>query len=153
MSTELRVTGAAIEEVAAEAAKTARKVTAGPVRSARKHVKGIERRGTRVARRINRRFSEQVHALAPEKVTVWGLKLNGKLPERAAVKGLHLVKVQARRQDGMGVVAKRTLHMLNTSFRTIARVATRFEQASELTPRRTATVKAARPRAARRSAA
>ena len=150
MSTELRETAAAIEEVASEAAKTARKVASGPVRSARRHVKGFERRSTRVARRINRRFNAQVQALAPEKVTVWGLELNTKLPEKAALKGLHLVKVQARRQDNMGEVAKRTLHMLNQSFKTIARVATHLEQASELTPRHVAVKPAARPRVARR---
>ena len=135
MSTELKETAEVIEEIAT---------------SARKQVRGFERRSTRAARRINRRINAQVRSLAPEKLNVWGLELNSKLPEKAAVKGLHLVRLQARREDRMGVVAKRTLHMLNTSFKTIVRVATRFEQASELAPRHAATVKpAARPRARR----
>jgi len=88
MSTELKETAEVIEEIAT---------------SARKQVRGFERRSTRAARRINRRIN-----------------------------------------------AQRTLHMLNTSFKTIVRVATRFEQASELAPRHAATVKpAARPRARR----
>lgn len=152
MSTELRDTAAAIEEVAAEAAKAARKAASGPVRLARRRVRVIERRGTRAARRINRRFNAQVHAIAPEGVKVWGLEVNAKLPERAAIKGLHLVKAQARRQDRMGEVAKRTLHMLNLSFKNIVRLATHLEQASELTPHHKATVKpAARPKASRRT--
>jgi hypothetical protein len=135
MSTELKETAEVIEELAT---------------SARKQVRGFERKSTRAARRINRRFNAQVRSLAPEKVNVWGLELNSKLPEKAAVKGLHLVRLQARREDRMGVVAKRALHMLNTSFKTIVRVATRFEQASELTPHHAAAVKpAARPRARR----
>ncbi|HYM67425.1 MAG TPA: hypothetical protein VEW68_09055 [Patescibacteria group bacterium] len=152
MSTELRETAAAIEEVAAEAAKTARKVASGPVRSARRQVRVIERRGTRVARRINRRFNAQVRAIAPEGVTVWGLELNGRLPERAAVKGLHQIRVQAHREDRMGEVAKRALHMLNRGFKTIVRVATHLEEASELTPHHAAAVKPSRPRVARRRA-
>jgi hypothetical protein len=46
----------------------------------------------------------------------------------------------------VGDVAKRTLRIFNGSFKTIARTATRFEQATELTPHRTP---AARPAVAR----
>jgi len=149
MATELRETAAAIEEVAAGTAKAARKAAARPIRTARKHVRVIERRGVRAARRINRQFSTQVRAMRPE-VQIWGLDVNGMLPEKAAVKGLHLVKVQARRHGRRGEIAKRALHMLNVSFKTIARVATRFEQASELTPHPVAAVRPARSRASRR---
>ena len=69
----------------------------------------------------------------PGKITVFGIEVNGKLPEKIAVKGLHMVKLQARRGDVVGDVAKRTLRIFNGSFKTIARTATRLEQASELT--------------------
>jgi|SRR5579864_1252475 len=132
MSTEFTDTATAVEEVALGAAKTAAEVASDPVRSARKQFKGLERKGAPVARRVNRR----INALIPDRLTIMGLEVNGKLPEKVAIKGIHLVKVQARRQDVVGDVAKRTLRIFNSSFKTIARTATRFEQASELTTRR-----------------
>jgi len=53
--------------------------------------------------------------------------------------------------DVVGDVAKRTLRIFNGSFKTIARTATRFEQATELTPHRATTVKAAARKTARRT--
>ena len=92
-----------------------------------------------------------------EKVTVWGVEVNGKLPEKVAIKGLHLVKLQARRQDVVGDVAKRTLRIFNGSFKTIARTATRLEQATSLAPRHETVAKPSvvkpRRRTARRHAA
>jgi hypothetical protein len=64
----------------------------------------VEERAPAV-RRVNRRLD----ALIPDKVTLFGLEINGHLPEKMAVKGLQLVKVQARREDVVGEVAKRTL--------------------------------------------
>jgi hypothetical protein len=65
--------------------------------------------------------------------------------------------VQARRRDVIGGVAKQTLRIFNGSFKTIARTATRLEQATELAPRREAdrstTARRARKRPARRQAA
>jgi hypothetical protein len=90
--------------------------------------------------------------MLPEKVTILGVELNRKLPEKLAVKGLHLVKLQARRQDVVGDVAKRTLRVFNGSFKTIARTANRLEQATELTAPRQATVRAATRRPRRRTA-
>jgi len=107
-----------------------------------------ERKGTPAVRRINRR----INALLPDRVKVFGVEVNEKLPEKLAVKGLQLVKVQARREDVVGDVAKRTLRIFNGSFKTIARTATRLEQASELTPRRPAESKPAARRARGRSA-
>jgi hypothetical protein len=148
MSTEFGDTATAVEEVAVGAVRSAAEVASDPIRSARKQVKSFERKGAPVVRRINRRLS----AMIPEKVHVFGLDVNGKLPEKLAIKGLQMVKVQARRQDPVGGVAKRTLRIFNTSFKTIARVATRLGQASELTQNSKAQ---ARPtgRAARRRAA
>jgi hypothetical protein len=138
MSTEIKLgdTATTVEEVAIGAAKTAAEVASDPIGSARKQVKGLGRKGAPTARKVNRRFNARLNALLPEKMTIWGMELNGKLPEKVAIKGLHLVKVQARRQDAVGDVAKRTLRIFNGSFKTIARTATRLEQATELAPHR-----------------
>jgi len=50
------------------------------------------------------------------------------------LRGLHQIKSQAKRPDAIGKAAKRTLRLFNRSFKTVARVATRFENASEITP-------------------
>jgi hypothetical protein len=125
-------TATTVAEVAFGAAKTVAEVASDPIGSARKQVKGLERKGTPAARRVNRRFNARLNALMPERFAVWGVEVNGKLPEKVAIKGLHLVKVQARRQDVVGDVAKRALRMFNGSFKTIARTATRLESATAL---------------------
>ena len=149
MSTEIKFGDAAtmVEEVAIGAAQTAAEVASDPIGSARKSVRGFERKGASTARKVNRRFNARLNAILPEKVTLWGIEVNEKLPEKVAIKGLQLVKVQARRQDMVGGVAKRTLRIFNGSFKTIARTATRLEQATELTARRET---AAKPVAARK---
>src|SRR5437879_2091399 len=129
MNAEFASTATAVEEVAAGVARSAAEVVSDPVRSARRQVRAFERKGTPVVRRINRRLN----ALLPDRLKVFGLDVNGKLPEKVAIKGLQLVKVQARRPDVVGDIAKRTLRIFNGSFKTIARTATRLEQASELT--------------------
>ena len=142
-----------VEEVAVGAAESAAELARNPLRSARKQVKGFERKGAPTVRRINRRLS----ALLPEKMTVFGMEVNGKLPEKVAFKGLQMVKLQAKRKDVVGDVAKQTLKIANGSFKTIARTATRLEQATELTARRNGESRpAARPsrrRSAKRRAA
>ena len=148
MSTEFSDTATAVQEVAVGAAQAAAEVASDPIGAARKQVRSFERKGTPAVRRINRRLN----ALLPEKVKFLGVEVNGKLPENLAIKGLHLVKVQARRQDMVGDVAKRTLRIFNGSFKTIARTATRLEQATELSPRREAVRKPAVKRAGRRTA-
>jgi hypothetical protein len=162
MSTETKFGEAAttVEEVAFGAAKTAAEVASDPIGSARKQVKGFERKGAPTARKLNRRFNARLNAILPEKVTLFGLEINQKLPEKVAIKGLHLVKLQAHRADMVGDVAKRTLRIFNGSFKTIARTASRLEQATQLTPRREPAAKPAfktarttRRRTARRRAA
>ena len=132
MSTDFSETATAVEEVAIGAAKSAVEVATDPVGTARKQVRNFERKGAPTVRRINRRLN----AFVPDKMTLWGLEINGRLPEKMAIKGLHLVKLQAKRQDMVGGVAKRTLRIFNGSFKTIAQTAARLEQATELTPRR-----------------
>jgi hypothetical protein len=165
-------TATTVEEVAFGAARTVAEVASDPIGSARKQVKGLERKGTPAARRVNRRFNARLNAatapakgaaktinasltkaakraekvangLLPERITVWGVDVNGKLPEKVAIKGLHLVKVQARRQDVVGDVAKRALRIFNGSFKTIAKTATRLEVATQLTPKSPAATKPA----------
>ena len=152
MSTEIKFGEAAtmVEEVAIGAAQTAAKVASDPIGSARKSVRGFEKKGAPTARKVNRRFNARLNAILPEKVTLWGIEVNEKLPEKVAIKGLHLVKLQARRQDMVGDVAKRTLRIFNGSFKTIARTATRLEQATSLTPHRTTAAKPAVKRQPRR---
>jgi hypothetical protein len=159
MSNEFSDTATTVEEIAVGAAKTAAEVASDPIGTARKQVKGFERKGAPTVRRINRRFNarfnarlnERLNAIVPDKVTILGYELDGKLPEKVAIKGLHLVKLQARRQDVVGDVAKRTLRIFNASFKTIVRTATHLEQASELTTHRPVAAKpVARTRRPRR---
>jgi len=149
MSTDFSDTATAVEEVAVGAAQAAAEVASDPMRAARRQVRNLERKGTPAVRRINRRLN----ALIPDRVVVFGLEVNERLPEKLAIKGLQLVKVQARRQDLVGGVAKRTLNAVNGSFKTIARAATRLEQASELSQPRPAVHKTAGRRTSRRRAA
>jgi hypothetical protein len=171
-----------VAEVAIGAAKTAAEMASDPIGSARKQVKGLERKGTPTARKVNRRFNARLNAatapakdaaktinlnlgkaakeaekvasrLLPSQVNVWGIEVNGKLPENLAVKGLHVVKARAQRRDAVGSAAKRALRIFNGSFKTIARVATRLEHASDVTaPRAAASKPAARTRRPRRQA-
>ena len=148
MSTDITST---VEEVAFGAAKAAREVAADPIGSARKQVKGLERKGTPSARKANRRLSARINAAtAPAKDAVMGFAETASnvaselLPERIAIKGIHLVKVQARRQDPVGDVAKRALRIFNGSFKTVARVASRLERATELPSRPSATASKSR---------
>ena len=155
MSTETTFADAAttVQEVAFGAAQAAAEVASDPIGSARKQVKGFEKKGAPAARKLNRRFNARLNAILPEKVKLWGIEVNDKLPEKVAIKGLQLVKVQARRQDVVGDVAKQTLRIFHGSFKTIARTATRLEQATSLTPARTAAAKPAVKRQPRRRTA
>ena len=151
MSAEFSDTATAVEEVAVGAAQAAAEVATDPIGAARKQVRSFERKGTPAVRRINRRLN----ALIPQKVSILGVEVNDRLPEKLAIKGLHMVKVQARRQDMVGGVAKRTLRIFNGSFKTIAKTATRLEQASDPMPqaRPAARTVARSRRTARRRAA
>src|SRR3984893_1191466 len=148
MSTDMTST---VEEVAFGAANAARELASDPIGSARKQVKGLERKGTPTARKVNRQLTAQFKAAtAPAKDAAKGIAQTAEriagdlLPERIALRGLQLVKVQAKRQDPMGDVAQRTLKIFTGSFKTIARVATRLERASELPVRSAAAPKKAR---------
>jgi hypothetical protein len=133
MSTDIREITDRVEGVAFGAANAAAKVAADPMGTVRKQMKGLERRGTRAAHRVNRRLNARIGAAAVPARDAF--KTISGTPEKYALRGLRLVKVQARRPDMMGEVAKNALRFFHGSFKTIARVATRLEAASELTPR------------------
>ncbi|TAN31541.1 hypothetical protein EPN29_12860 [bacterium] len=141
-----------IADTAQDAAPTVAEASV-PIGSARQRGKGLGRKGAPTAGPVNRRVNARLNAILPERQTLWGVELNGKLPEKVAIRGLHLVKLQARRQDVVGDVAKRTLRIFNGSLKTIARTATRLEQASELAPRREAAARRPRRRAVKRRSA
>ncbi len=157
MSTDVKDITDTVEEIAFGAAETAAEVASNPIGSMRRQVKGLERKGRPAARKVNRRINSQIDAAtAPAKdafktISKTAERVAGELmPEKVAIKGLRLVKVQARRPDVVGDVAKRTLRFFNRSFKTVARVANRLESASELTPH--ASAAATKPAATRRPA-
>ncbi|HEX2647893.1 MAG TPA: hypothetical protein VHO95_11755, partial [Candidatus Dormibacteraeota bacterium] len=78
MSTQFSDTATTVEEIAVGAAKTVADVASDPAGTARKQVKSFERKGAPVVRRINRRLT----AMIPDKVTLFGVDVNGKLPEK-----------------------------------------------------------------------
>lgn len=146
MSTDVREITDTVEEVAFGAAETAAEVASDPIGTVRKQVKGLERKGTPAARRINRKINSQIDsATAPARDAFKTISktaervVNELMPEKVAIKGLRLVKVQAKRPDMVGDVAKTTLRFFNRSFKTVARVANRLESASELAPHAPAT--------------
>ena len=152
MSTDIST----VEEVAFGAARTAAELASDPIASARRQVKGLKRKGAPTARKVNRQLNEQISAAtAPAKDAVKEFAKTAEkvaadlLPERIAMRGLHLVKAQAKRQDQVGDVAKGALKMFNGSFKTIARVASRLQKASELPVRSAAAPR--KGRSARRS--
>ena len=142
MSTDVSVMTDTVEEIAFGAAETAAEVASDPVGAMRRQAKNFERKGRPAARRVNRQINRQIeYATAPAKdafktVTKTAARVSRELePEKVAMRGLRLVKHQAKREDMIGDVAKQTLKLMNRSFKTVARVAGRFESASELTPR------------------
>ena len=162
MSTDVRDMTDTVEEVAFGAAEAAVEVAADPIGAVRRQVKGLEKKGTPAARKVNRRINHQIeYATAPAKdafktITRTAERVAGELdPQKVVIKGLRLVRVQAKREDVVGDVAKQTLKFFNRSFKTVARVATRLETASELAPRattqHTTTRRPARPTRTRRT--
>jgi len=158
MSTDINST---VEEVAFGAARAAAEVASDPVGSTRKRLKGLERKGTPTARKVNRQLADQIDsATAPARNLAKGITDAATsmavelVPERIVLKGLQLVKVQARRQDPVCDVAKRALTIFNGSFKIVARVASRLERASQPPVRQPATAsksRTARRRSTRRS--
>lgn len=149
MSTDVSEMTDTVEQVAFGAAEAAAEVAADPIGAVRRQVRSFEKKGTPAARRVNRKLNRQIdYATAPAKdaiktVTKTASKTAARVateldPQKVAIRGLRMVKVQAKRDDMVGDVAKQTLKFFNRSFKTVARVAVRLENASDLTPRTTA---------------
>jgi hypothetical protein len=145
MSTDVKEMTDTVEQVAFGAAEAAAELASDPIGAVRRQVKGFEKKGTPTARKINRRINKQIdYATAPAKdafktISKTAERMAGELdPQKVVIRGLRLVKVQAKREDMVGDVAKQTLRFFNRSFKTVARVATKLENASDLSPRSTA---------------
>jgi len=157
MSTDIKDITDTVEEVAFGAAETAAEVASHPIGSVRRQVKSLERKGTPTARKLNRRVNARIDAAtepardAFKMISKTAARVADELvPEKVMLRSLRQIKSQAKRPDAIGKVAKRTLRLFNKSFKTVARVATRFESASEIAP---ASRPAAKPATTRRRAA
>ncbi len=149
MSTDVSEMTDRVEEVAFGAAEAVAEVASDPVGAVRRQVKSFEKKGTPTARKA----APAVDAFKTVRKTAvkTASQVAGQLdPEKVVIRGLRLVKVQAKREDVVGDVAKQTLKFFNRSFKTVARVATKFENASEVAPR-TAPERSTTRRPARRS--
>jgi len=160
MSTDIKDITDTVEEVAFGAAEAAAEVASNPIGSVRRQVKSLERKGTPTARKVNRRVNASIDAAtepardAFKVISKTAAKVADELvPEKVVLRGLRQIKSQARRPDAIGKVAKRTLRLFNKSFKTVARVANRFENASEITPVSKPAAKRATTRRTRRRAA
>jgi len=158
MSTDIKDISDTVEEVAFGAAETAAEVASDPIGSVRKSVKGLEKKGTPAARRINRKVNARFSAVAePAQDAFKSIRKSASrtaasvadklVPEKVVLRGLRQIKHQAKRSDIVGDAAKGTLKFFNRSFKTVARMATRFENASDMTP----ASKPASPASTRRS--
>ncbi len=152
MSTDVSEMTDTVEEVAFGAAEAAAEVAADPVGAVRRQVKSLEKKGTPAARRVNRRINRQLeYATAPAKdafktVTKTAARMRSELdPEKVAIRGLRLVRHQAKRDDMVGDVAKQTLRFFNRSFKVVARVAVKLDNASDLNPRTTERITTQKP--------
>ena len=168
MSTDIKEITDTVEQVAFGAAETAAQVASDPIGSVRRQVKGLERKGTPAARKVNRRVNARWNAAAEpargafkvigktaNTVQKSAVNVAGELvPEKVVLRGLRQIKSQAKRPDMVGDAAKRTLKFFNRSFKSVVRVATRFENASELAPAsKPATTRRPATRRSRRRAA
>jgi len=145
MSTDTKYMTDTVEQVAFGAAETVAEVASDPIGSVRRQVKNLEKKGTPTARRINRKVNTRVSAVAEpardafQTISKTASKAAGKVaeelvPEKIVMRGLRQMKQTAKRPDVAGFAAKRTLRFFNRSFKTVARYAAKFENASELTP-------------------
>jgi hypothetical protein len=114
-------------DTATGAAVEAAEVISDPAGSASRQVHRLERSGAPV----NRRLRRQVRRAAEQAVGTTGKLLNGSFTEDLVLRGLHLVKDQARRGDLVGFAAYRSLELLHGGFGSAARSLSRFQDASQ----------------------
>jgi hypothetical protein len=108
------VTGAAVT-----VAENVTRTVSHPVREARK----IERRGAAA----NKRFGKDVAGLMVDTVEV----IDAMMPEKVALRGIHVIKDRARRKDLIGDVAYRTLELVNGGLEAVLGTLNRLERATE----------------------
>ena len=108
------VTGAAVT-----VAENVTRAVNHPVREARK----IERRGAAA----NKRFGKDVAGLMEDTVEV----IDAMMPEKVALRGIHVIKDRARRKDLIGDVAYRTLELVNGGLEAVLGTLNRLERATE----------------------
>jgi hypothetical protein len=152
MSTDVSEMTDRVEEVAFGAAGAVAEVASDPVGAVRRQVRSFEKKGTPTARKVNRSINRQFdYAAAPAKeafktVSKTAARVRSEMdPEKVAIRGLRLVRRQAKREDVVGDVAKQTLRFFNRSFKTVARVAVRLDNASDVNPRTTERITTQRP--------
>lgn len=114
-------------DAATGAAVEAAEVISDPAGSATREVRRLERTGAPV----NRRLQRQVRRAAEQAVGNTGKLLKGSFTEDLVVRGLRLVKNQARRGDLVGFAAYRSLELLHGGFGSAARSLSRFQDASQ----------------------
>jgi gas vesicle protein len=115
----------AVDTATGAAVEVAEAVT-DPAGSATRQVRRLERAGAPV----NRRLEGQVRRVAERAADTTAKLLDGSLTERFVVRGLRLVKEQARREDLVGLAAYRSLELLHGGFGNAARSLSRFQDAS-----------------------
>jgi hypothetical protein len=108
------VTGAAVT-----VAENVTRTVSHPVREARK----IERRGAAA----NKRFGKDVAGLMEDTVEA----IDAMMPEKVALRGIHVIKDRARRKDLIGDVAYRTLELVNGGLEAVLGTLNRLERATE----------------------
>ncbi|MBJ7601003.1 MAG: hypothetical protein DLM67_22010 [Candidatus Nephthysia bennettiae] len=122
------------EELSTQAADTATgaavevaEAVSDPAGSATRQIRRLERAGAPV----NRRLERQVRRVADRAADTTAKLLDGTLTEKFVVRGLRLVKEQARREDLVGLAAYRSLELLHGGFGNAARSLSRFQDASQ----------------------
>jgi hypothetical protein len=122
------------EELSTQAADTATgaavevaEAVSDPAGSTTRQVRRLERAGAPV----NRRLERQVRRVAERAADTTTKLLDGSLTEKFVVRGLRLVKEQARREDLVGLAAYRSLELLHGGFGNAARSLSRFQDASQ----------------------
>lgn len=146
MATESKELSAEAGDAATGAAVEAAEVISDPTGSTARRV----RRLARVGGPVNQRLERQLRRAAARAADTTNQIFDGSLTERLVLRGLHLVKDQARREDVVGLAAYRSLELLYGGFGNAARSLTRFQDASQ-PPVRPSQRPAARARSRARS--
>ncbi len=103
------------------------KAASHPRRTARSSARSPERIGAPSARQARRQAAQLVAGAANATTAL----VDGTIPSQIVLRGLGLVRSQARRRDLVGEAAYRTLELMNGGFANAVRSFARFEAASQ----------------------